>query len=128
MEIKDINPTAKATFTVKGRDGSKQVVSFDVTYLGQHMIPDYVRGGETRMSRVIQEALVDSVVSWDLTLEGGRPIPCTDENKRKFFPALLELKLWKEPEEAPEPGFILDDFLGWALVTFASVAENFLKN
>ena len=129
MEIKDINPTTEAVFKVIRTDGVEETVSFTVSFIGQQMIPDYVRTTEidkVRLSKVVQEALVDAVTGWDLTMN-GKPLPCTEDNKRKFFPGLLGRKLAKDPAEADiDRG--LNEFLGWALVNFAGEYGNFLKN
>lgn len=129
MEIKDINPTSKATFKVIGADGSEQMVTFTISFIGEQMIPDYVRTTEIdkiRLSNVVQEALVDAVLAWDLTMD-AKPVLCTEENKRKFFPGILGLKLAKDPAK-PKAERGLNEFLGWSLVNFASNQENFLKN
>lgn len=124
MDLKNINPTAQATFRVIGEGGKEETVSFTVTLLGKHMLPDYVRwagAGKLRLSKVIEDALVDVVVGWDLTLD-GKPLECSEENKRKFFPAILGLEL------AGSEGERLDNYLGWALVNFAGEQGHFLKN
>lgn len=121
MEIRELKPTAEAEFQVVGTDGLQYPVKFTVAYLGAYMIPDYVRAADAatlRLSRVMMDALVDVVVAWDLT-ENGQPIPCTEENKRRYFPSILGLRLAGE-----EPG----EFLGWALLAFAGEQGNFLKN
>lgn len=128
MEIKDIKPTTEATFKVIGTDGSEQTVSFTVSFLGAHMIPDYVQAGgaRVRLSKIVQDALVDVVTAWNLTMD-EKPIPCTDENKQKFFPAILGLRLTPDPD-VPDAERGLNEYLGWALVNFAGEYGNFLKN
>ena len=129
MEIKDIKPTAEARFTVRATDGKEQSVAFVVRYIGSHQIPDYVprTGGKLRQSQVVTDALVDAVEGWDLTHDGGKPLECTEANKRKYFPYILGLKIIQEGE-AGKSKISPDDILGLALVEFAGDPENFLKN
>lgn len=125
MEIKDIKPTAEATFKIVDLDGSEKEVSFTVGFIGPHTVQDYARSGELeslRLSRIIQGVLVDAVEGWDLTI-GGEPVPCTKENKRKYFPRILGAKLAGRKDDVT-----IDAFLGGALVNFAGDPENFLKN
>lgn len=132
MEVKDIKPTTEAVFRVIRTDGVEETVKFTVSFIGPQMIPDYVWRTEidkVRLSKMVQEALVDAVLGWDLTMD-GKPLLCTEENKRKFFPGILGLKLWKEKkaEGEKDEATQLDEYLGWALINFAGDQENFLKN
>jgi hypothetical protein len=131
MEVKNLNPTAVATFKVKPKRGDEQAVSFTVRLLGIHEIPDYVPtpgpGVKFRQSKVITEALIDTVSGWDITCDGGQPVECNEENKRKFLPYLLGLRVIKGDEE-PGAKLSMDNILGMALLEFAGDSENFLKN
>jgi hypothetical protein len=129
MEIKDIKPTAEAKFKVRATDGGEQSVAFVVRYIGTHQIPDYLPkgSGKLRQSQVITDALVDAVEGWDLTHDGGKPLDCTEANKRKYFPYILGLKIIREGE-SEDSKISPDDILGLALVEFAGDAGNFLKN
>jgi hypothetical protein len=131
MEVKNLNPTAVATFKVKPKREDEQTVSFTVRMLGIHEIPDYVPapgpGVKFRQSKVITEALIDVISGWDITQDGGQPVECTEENKRKFLPYLLALRVIKEGE-APDAKLSMDNILGMALLEFAGDSENFIKN
>ncbi len=125
MEIKDIKPTAKATFKIIDLDGSEQEVSFTVGFIGPQAIRDYTVPGDRdsfKLSKIIQGALVDAVEGWDLTV-GGKLVPCTPENRRKYFPRILGARLADRKDDVT-----IDAFLGGALVNFAGDPENFLKN
>jgi len=133
MKIRELNPTAQVAFEAVTKAGL-QPVTFTVRFLGRDEMPDFVapaaRGGKPRPSRLISEALVDAVEAWDITYdtpEGERPLPCTPENKRKYFPQLLALQV-ATVNGKPADGKVLDDVLGTALVNFAGDPENFVKN
>jgi hypothetical protein len=77
---------------------------------------DIPQGEEVKRSKIAKELLFESVVEWDLTMD-GKPIPCTDENKRKYLPLFL--------------GNVVkgtQGYLGFAILAFAADLENFLKN
>jgi len=130
MEVKRINPTATATFKVKAQGGGEETITFKVRMLGLHEIPDYVpkaeKGVKLRQSKIITEALIDTVLGWDITLD-GQPIECNEANRREWLPYLLGLKVIRE-DEGQRDKFSLDDILGMALLYFAGDPENFLKN
>lgn len=131
MEINEIKPTAKATFQVKGIGGVVQAETFTVRFIGLNLVPDYVpqpgSGKKFRLSQSITDALVDSIEAWTLTHNGGQPLECNEESKRKYLPYILGLEIIREGK-APGADFEMDDVLGQALVNFAGDAENFLKN
>ena len=125
MEIKDIKPTAEAKFKIIDLDGSEKEATFIVGFIGPHTVLDYTRPGEPesfRLSKIIQGALVEAVEGWDLTI-GGKPVPCTIENKRKYFPRIMGAKLAGRKKDVA-----FEAFLGGALANFAGDEENFLKN
>jgi hypothetical protein len=133
MKIRELNPTADVAFQVVTRTGVESI-NFTVRFLGRNEMPDFIpavaEGGKPRASRLISEALVDAVESWDIsqeTPEGEQPLPCTPENKRKYFPQLLALQV-SMMNGKPADGKVLDDVLGVALVNFAGDPENFVKN
>jgi hypothetical protein len=131
MEINEIKPTAKVTFQVKGIGGKVQAETFEVKYCGLNQIPDYipkpVPGVKSRPSHTHTEAMIEAVVGWTLTHDGGKPIECNEENKRKYLPYVLGMEIIREGRK-PGDDFDMDDVLGWALVNFAGDPENFLKN
>ena len=131
MEVKDIKPTADVTFRVRPKTGDEQSIRFTVKFLGVNQIPDYVPkpgpGVKFRQSQVITEALIDAIDGWDLTHDGGKPLECNEETKRKYLPYILGLTIIREGVE-PGDAFAMEDVLGIALVNFAGDAENFLKN
>lgn len=64
------------------------------------------------------------IIDWNLT-DGDKPVPCTEENKRKYMPHLIPLrvKTGADKEEGPEMSI-----LGVKLIEFAQNIENFIKN
>ncbi len=147
MEVKDIKPTAVATFKVKSDKGELQTITFTVRMLGYHELGDFIPtpepGMEFRKSQIMTEALISCILGWDITFD-GQPLPCTPENKKKWFPYLLGLLVVKDKPEQPaaaeepageaapkkkeRPRISPDDLLGVHLMNFAGDPENFLKN
>lgn len=139
MELKDIAPTATATFRVIGPGDKEEVLGFTVRYIGRHMYQDYVpspgraikkEGADpeeeappVRISTVVTGALVDAVEEWTGITAGGKPLPCTEANRKKVLPHLLGMRVADADIHDP-----FQALLGWRLIFFASQTENFLKN
>jgi len=125
MEIKDINPIVKQVFQIVDLDGQEQKVTFEVKYIPPYALPDYVPGkaSDIRLSKMMTEALVDAIVGWDVTI-GGKPLPCTRENRERFLPALLSARV----VGADPKSYELESYLIGAVSNFAGEQKNFLKN
>jgi hypothetical protein len=74
--------------------------------------------GELRAGRAIVQTAVQAVAEWDL-VEGGKPIPVTEETKLAFLRPILG-----EPLLGSEGKLLL----GIKIVRDARNRENFLKN
>ncbi|MFA5284157.1 MAG: hypothetical protein WC347_01040 [Smithellaceae bacterium] len=125
MDIKSIQPTADITFAME--DEQLGTLSLTVGFLAQDDVADYIEAGEKKkLSKLIREMLIDAVKGWDLK-SNGKPVPCTDEEKKKHLPIILGLKIKVENEEGKKR-MLFDDVLGRALLEFAGNEKNFLKN
>ena len=65
----------------------------------------------------------DVVLDWDLKT-GEEALPCTDENKKKYLPFLITLKLAEDTEK--EEG--AKSIVGYKIMEFAQNFDNFIKN
>jgi hypothetical protein len=112
VEVKDIKPSAEVAYTFS--DG--QEVKLTVRYMGLDEVIDYVHKGDNpKPSEMNREMLVSSVLGWDLTKD-GKPLPCTDENKRRYLPYVLGRKI--------ADGSVI----AWELLSFVRDEANFLGN
>ena len=130
MDIKSIQPLADVAYELDSNRPEPMTVKFTVAFVAEDEIPDYLPAKpdgrrKFKASSLLREMLIDAVRGWDLTMD-GKPLECNEENKRKYLPIILGLKI-KRKDGAPK-GETLDDVLGRALLNFAGDPENFLKN
>lgn len=71
---------------------------------------------DSRFSKCVTEMLLDAVQEWDL-VDGDKPLPCDEKNKRKYLPLLFGMKIKEKTT-----------LLGIEILSFAGEIENFLKN
>jgi hypothetical protein len=69
-----------------------------------------------KYSAIVKEILIASVAEWDLA-EDGVPIPCDEENKRRWLPLFFGQRVKGTGR-----------LLGLELAEYAGNEENFLKN
>ena len=73
--------------------------------------------GQAKGGYVMAQKVLETVVDWDLTLN-GEPIPVTEENKQKALLQFLGCMVKGEGR----------NILGMEIAKFASDLENFVKN
>jgi hypothetical protein len=138
MDIKKLQPEAEITCALE-TTGEPVTIMFRVGFIPLDAVPDYVnesRGtaapgtARPRISDILRRAVSDAIRGWDL-MDGGMPLPCTQENKDKYLPLLFGLKT-KRPEVVVDGEVIPTDPVALVLVRvlaeFAGNPENFLKN
>jgi hypothetical protein len=112
MEVKDIKPSADVVYDI----GDGQTVQLTVRYMGLDEAIDYIHKDDNQKpSAMNREMLISSVLGWDLTKD-GKPLPCTDENKRKYLPYVLGRKV------------VDGSVVAWELLAFVRDEANFLGN
>jgi hypothetical protein len=112
MEVKEIKPSAEVAYQID----SDQEVKLTVRYMGLDEAIDFIHKGENpKPSEMNREMLISSVLGWDLTKD-GQPVPCTDENKRKYLPFILGRKTMD------------GSVIAWELLAFVRDEANFLGN
>ena len=137
MDLKNLQPTLKTVQRVKV--GNRiEAVEFVLRFLAMDEVYDLVsvNGRQSRMSEVIREGLVRAIVGWDLT-EDGKPLACTEEQKRRVLPFLCGLMVeggvqgengMKGLPDGENEAPTVQKTLAWTLVEMAGDPENFLKN
>ena len=137
MDIKRLQPEAEITCALETA-GESVTITFRVGFIPLDAVPDYVnesRGvapgaARPRISDILRRAVSDAIHGWDL-MDGGAPLPCTQENKDKYLPLLFGLRT-RQPEVIIDGEVIPTDpvasVLVRVLVGFAGNPENFLKN
>lgn len=114
MEVKDIKPTADVSYELAG--DPVQTVRLTVRYVGLDEAIDFVPPGrDLRPSEMNREMLIAAVQGWDLTTD-GQPLPCSDENKRKYLPYIFGRKT------------VGGDVVAWEMLLFVRDEANFLGN
>lgn len=110
MEIKKFLATAEFTTEIETRNGVEKLV-FKVRPLPQFRVAEYREKSES--DRLIN-LLIDTVVDWNLESDGQK-IPCNEENKKKYLPALFDLITTG------------GQTVGTALLTFCGDSKNFFE-
>jgi len=91
-------------------------IKLKIRFVNMQKIADIIqRKALSKASEILEEIWCSCVEQWDLC-QNDVLIPCTDENKRKFYGVLSNI-LIKER----------DDFLGTAVITLATDLNFFLK-
>jgi hypothetical protein len=134
MDIKGVEPTAKAEFEVEAPSGELETVRLEVRFVPLDNITDYLPrdaanpgASPPKLAPSIRQMLMDAVVGWDLT-ENGAPLNCTAENKARILPVIFGLRVTKLNGEELQERSVLDRIFGRALLEFATDAGNYLKN
>jgi len=114
VEVKDIKPTAEVSFDLAG--DPVQTVRLTVRYVGLDESIDFVqRDKSPKPSEMNREMLFAAVQGWDLTKD-GQPLPCSDENRRKYLPYILGRKT------------VSGEVVAWEVLAFVRDEANFLGN
>ena len=86
MDIGKFSATAEYMAEVETRAGTKKFI-FKVRPVPQFKVVEYKDQSEA--DRLVS-LLMDAVVDWNLELDGQK-IPCDEENKKKYLPALFDI-------------------------------------
>jgi hypothetical protein len=86
MDIKKFSAIAEFTAEVETRAGAEKII-FKVRPLPQFKVAEYKDQSDT--DRLVS-LLMGAVVDWNLELDGQK-IPCDEENKKKYLPALFDI-------------------------------------
>ena len=114
MNISSIQPTAR--FKADLANGQSIEIEIGFISAAWESMDRINKGEKTKVSTVIKAALIDAVCGWNLVQGSNEVILCTEENKKKYLPIILNLQT-KE-----------DTTFGIDLLNFAGDSENFLKN
>jgi len=86
MEVKKFSAVAKYEVEIETKSGVEKLI-FSVRPLPQFRVAEY--RDEPESERLVS-LLQDAVVDWNLESDGQK-LPCNEENKKKYLPAIFDL-------------------------------------